>query len=53
LAKRAGAVVSNGLGMLQYQGALTFQYFTKKQAPIDQILRVMGQALRQEIDRLR
>lgn len=52
LAKKAGAVVSNGLGMLQYQGALSFQLFSQTQAPVDSIFRVMGQALRQEIDRL-
>ncbi|MGD9014884.1 MAG: shikimate dehydrogenase [Candidatus Omnitrophota bacterium] len=52
LAKQAGALVSNGLGMLQYQGALSFQYFTAEQAPIDKIFKVMGEALRQEINKL-
>ena len=52
LARKAGASASNGLGMLQYQGALSFQLFTGGQAPIDKIFRIMGQALRQEIDKL-
>jgi len=52
LAKKAGASVSNGLGMLQYQGALSFQYFTAEQAPINKIFKVMGEALRREIDKL-
>ncbi|MFC1657996.1 shikimate dehydrogenase [Candidatus Omnitrophota bacterium] len=52
LARKCGCLVSNGLGMLQYQGALSFQYFTGAQVPIEKIFRVMGQALRKEIDKL-
>ena len=51
LAKKQGAVVSNGLGMLQYQGVLSFQHFTKAQVQQEQIFKVMGQALREGINR--
>ena len=51
LAKKMGARTSNGLGMLQYQGALSFQYFTG--VPIDQVFEVMGQALQEELKKSR
>lgn len=35
IAKQKGAGVSNGLGMLLYQGALAFEIWTGKKAPID------------------
>jgi shikimate dehydrogenase len=35
IAKQKGAKVSNGLGMLLYQGALSFKYFTGKEPPIE------------------
>lgn len=41
LAKERGAVVSNGLGMLLYQGMLSFEIWTGKKAPKD----VMRKAL--------
>ncbi len=41
LAKKEGCRVSNGLGMLLYQGALAFRHFTGKDAPIE----VMRKAL--------
>jgi shikimate dehydrogenase len=34
LAKKVGARTSNGLGMLLYQGALSFRHFTGKTAPL-------------------
>ena len=49
LAKRAGARFSNGLGMLLYQGALSFEHFTGKDAPLE----VMRQALQGELDKCR
>jgi shikimate dehydrogenase len=52
LAKKAGAAVSNGLGMLQYQGALSFQHFNAGQTPLNTVFKTMGQALRQEIDKI-
>ncbi|MGA2775194.1 MAG: shikimate dehydrogenase [Candidatus Omnitrophota bacterium] len=42
LAEKKGARVSNGLGMLLYQGALSFKYFTGMDAPI----KVMQKALK-------
>jgi shikimate 5-dehydrogenase len=41
-AKNAGAKVSNGLGMLLYQGMISFQIWTGKQAPKE----IMQKALR-------
>jgi len=40
-AKMIGAEISNGLGMLLYQGALSFKYFTGRTAPLE----IMRQAL--------
>jgi shikimate dehydrogenase len=34
-AKKAGARFSNGLGMLLYQGVLSFEHFTGKRAPVE------------------
>jgi shikimate dehydrogenase len=34
-AKEAGAGCSNGLGMLLYQGVLSFEHFTGKKAPVE------------------
>jgi len=42
LARKKGAKVSNGLGMLLYQGALSFKHFTEKEPPIE----IMRQALK-------
>ncbi len=42
LAKSKGCVVSNGLGMLLYQGALAFKHWTGKEAPVE----VMREALK-------
>ncbi|MDI6758502.1 MAG: shikimate dehydrogenase [Candidatus Omnitrophota bacterium] len=44
LAKSKGCLVSNGLGMLLYQGALAFRHFTGEDAPLE----VMRQALNKE-----
>ncbi len=44
-AKEAGCVFANGLGMLLYQGALSFTQWTHKQAPVE----VMRQALLERI----
>ena len=48
LAKKAGAKASNGLGMLLYQGALSFRHFTGQGEPID----VMRQALEEAVEKL-
>jgi shikimate dehydrogenase len=48
LAKKIGAKTSNGLGMLLYQGALSFGHFTGKDAPVD----IMRQALMEAIRNL-
>lgn len=45
LAKSAGAVTVNGLGMLLYQGVLAFELWTKTKAPVD----VMREALTVQI----
>jgi shikimate dehydrogenase len=47
-AKQAGAKVSNGLGMLLYQGTLSFEYFTGKKAPVE----IMWKALKEAIKKL-
>lgn len=47
-AKKAGAPYANGLGMLLYQGVLSFEHFTKKQAPLE----VMREALMKELEEL-
>jgi shikimate dehydrogenase len=44
-AKRAGAVVIPGLGMLLYQGALAFEIWTQRKAPLS----VMRQALEEAL----
>lgn len=44
-AKEAGCRVANGLGMLLYQGALSFTHWTHKRAPVE----VMRQALLEKI----
>jgi shikimate dehydrogenase len=46
LAESAGARVSNGLGMLLYQGAFSFQYFTGKIAPVRKMRRALESALK-------
>ncbi len=45
LARKKGAKVSNGLGMLLYQGALSFEIWTRKKAPIE----IMRKTLRDTI----
>jgi len=45
IAKRKGAKVSNGLGMLLYQGARSFYLWTKKPAPLE----IMKQSLNQAV----
>ena len=42
LAEKAGARVCNGLGMLVRQGALAFEIFTGKKAPIEVMWRAVG-----------
>lgn len=46
LAKKVGARTSNGLGMLLYQGALSFQHFTGKPAPIEIMRQALGEGLK-------
>jgi shikimate dehydrogenase len=48
LAKEKGASASNGLGMLLYQGARSFEIFTEKKAPIE----VMRRALEKAVSKL-
>ncbi|MGB4503758.1 MAG: shikimate dehydrogenase [Syntrophaceticus sp.] len=44
-AAAAGCVVLNGVGMLAYQGALAFQLWTGRKAPVDVMQRVVLDAL--------
>ncbi|MCM8782875.1 MAG: shikimate dehydrogenase [Candidatus Omnitrophica bacterium] len=48
LAQGLGARTSNGLGMLLYQGVLSFKHFTGKYAP----LHIMERALKEAVERL-
>lgn len=48
-AKKTGVKYSNGLGMLLYQGALSFTHFTGKDAPLE----IMRQALTKELEKCR
>lgn len=48
LAKDIGAKTSNGLGMLLYQGALSFKHFTGVPAPIE----IMREALNKGVNKL-
>ena len=48
MAKEKGARISNGLGMLLYQGALSFVHFTGRPAPVD----VMRQALNEGVNKI-
>lgn len=47
IAKEKGALVSNGLGMLLYQGARSFRLWTQKPAPVE----IMRQALNKAINK--
>ena len=51
LARRIGAGFSNGLGMLVYQGVLSFIHFTGTDAPDSDIVKIMRQALQVELKR--
>ncbi len=44
-ARQAGCITANGLGMLLYQGALAFEFWTGKVAPVD----IMRRALLEQI----
>jgi shikimate dehydrogenase len=46
-ATQQGARIHHGLGMFVYQGALAFEYFTEKQAPIDRMKEVVLERLQQ------
>jgi len=48
MAKKVGAKTSNGLGMLLYQGALSFEHFTGRTAPSE----VMKKALEEGVNKL-
>lgn len=48
IAKNIGAKASNGLGMLLYQGALSFKYFTGRNPPVE----IMRQALNKGVKKL-
>ncbi|MDD5042719.1 MAG: shikimate dehydrogenase [Candidatus Omnitrophica bacterium] len=45
-AKKAGARCSNGLGMLLYQGTLSFEHFTGRKAPVDAMKSALMKAAR-------
>ena len=46
LARKIGAQTSNGLGMLLYQGAIAFEYFTGKAAPVDVMCKALKEGLK-------
>ena len=46
-AKKCGAGTSNGLDLLLYQGALAFEHFTGRPAPVE----IMRQALREGVEK--
>lgn len=52
LAKDKGLESSNGLGMLVYQGAFSFIYFTQTQVPYAKIVEVMWEALEGEFKKV-
>ena len=45
-AKEQGAKISNGLGMLLYQGALSFEYFTGEKAPLEIMRNALTEGVR-------
>jgi shikimate dehydrogenase len=45
LAREAGLAYSNGLGMLLYQGAKSFEYFTGMKAPVEVMRKALVEAL--------
>jgi len=45
-AKRRGLKVANGLGMLLYQGVLSFELFTGKRAPVEVMRRALKKAVK-------
>ncbi len=49
LAKSKGLSCSNGLGMLVYQGAFSLVYFTQTSVPYVKIVRVMWEAIDEEL----
>ncbi|MGB2584182.1 MAG: shikimate dehydrogenase, partial [Dehalococcoidia bacterium] len=46
-AKRAGASTLGGLAMLVYQGAVSFELWTGREAPVDIMMTVAREALGQ------
>lgn len=44
-AEAAGAAVANGLGMLLWQGALAFEWWTGEKAPVDVMRRALTEAM--------
>jgi shikimate dehydrogenase len=45
LAKKSGAKSANGLGMLLYQGALSFEHFTAREPPLEVMRRALNQGV--------
>ncbi len=45
IAKENGAVVSNGLGMLLYQGVAAFELWTDKKAPVEVMRKALTEAM--------
>lgn len=52
LAKKLGAKTSNGLGMLLYQGVLSFKHFTDTDISVEKIFEIMRRALNIAINKL-
>lgn len=46
IAKKKGAAISNGLGMLLYQGAQSFELWTEKPAPIEVMRKALMEAVK-------
>jgi len=51
-AQEKGAKTSNGLGMLVYQGALSFMHFSGIDIPFEDIAGIMKKALREELGKI-
>lgn len=46
IAREKGAAAVNGLGMLLYQGARAFEFWTGKKAPVDQMREALNQGVK-------
>lgn len=48
IAARRGHRISNGLGMLLYQGAYAFEHWTRKKAPVSVMRKALDRALKEQ-----